>query len=81
MDENDSLSECNKIPLDSGSGFGLYSGGLTCSIVLIGYEPAGLTVHLPPRMIESGSFFSYGCLAPPKIFSQKKGDFVGDIKR
>ena len=45
----------------------------------IGYEPAGLTVHPPPRMIEVGSFFSHGCLVPPNFFPKKK-DFVGDIK-
>ena len=26
-------------------------------LVLIGYEPAGLTVHPPPQMIEGGFFF------------------------
>ena len=34
----------------------------------------------PPRMIVGGSFFSYGCLVPPKFFPQKKVEFVGDIK-
>ena len=46
----------------------------------IGYEPAGLTVHPPPKMIEVGSFFSYGCLVSPKFFPKKKVDFVGDIR-
>ena len=48
--------------------------------LLIGYEPAGLTVHPPPRMIEDGFFFSYGCLVSPKFFPKKKVDFVGDIR-
>ena len=33
----------------------------------------------PPRMIEGGFIFSYGCLVSPKFFPQKKVDFVGDI--
>ena len=42
------------------------------ALLLIGYEPAGLTVP-PPRMIEGGFFFfAYVCLAPPKMFSLKK---------
>ena len=43
--------------------------------LLIGYEPAGLTVHPPPRMIEDGFFFSYGCLVSPKFFPKKKSGF------
>ena len=47
----------------------------------IGYEPAGLTVHPPPpKRSRVGSFFPHGCLVPPKYFSKKKEDFVGDIK-
>ena len=47
---------------------------------LLGYEPAGLTVHPPPRMIKGGFlFFSHGCLVPPNFFL-KKVDFVGDIR-
>ena len=47
----------------------------------VGYEPAGLTVHPPPRMIESGFIFFVWVSSVIKIFSQKKVDFVGDIKR
>ena len=47
------------------------------AIMLIGYEPAGLTVHPPPppRIIEGGFIFPYGCLVPPKFFPQKKSGF------
>ena len=42
----------------------------------IGYEPAGLTVHPPPpKMIEGGFIFSYGCLVSPKFFPQRKSGF------
>ena len=34
----------------------------------------------PPKMIEGGLFFSYGCLVSPKFFPKKKVDFVGDIR-
>ena len=51
---------------------------------IIGYEPAGLTVHPPPPPQNDhsrvGSFFSYGCLVSPKFFPKKKVDFVGDIR-
>ena len=36
---------------------------------LIGYEPAGLTVHPPPRMIESGFIFFVWVSSATKIFS------------
>ena len=50
--------------------------------IIIGYEPAGLTVHPPPQNDrELVHFFLYGCLVPPKLFPKKKVDFVGDIKR
>ena len=50
--------------------------------VLLGYEPAGLTVHPhPPRMIESAFIFFVWVSSATKIFPQKKVDFVGDIKR
>ena len=51
--------------------------------MIVGYEPAGLTVHPPPPQNDRGwvHFFSYGCLVPPKFFPQKKVDLVGDIKR
>ena len=34
----------------------------------------------PTKRSRVGSFFSYGCLVPPKKFPQKKVDFVSDIK-
>ena len=43
--------------------------------LLIGYEPADLTVHPPPRMIEGGFIFLYGCLVSPKFFPPKKSGF------
>ena len=43
--------------------------------VLIGYEPAGLTVHPPPRMIESGFIFFVWVSSATKIFSLKKSGF------
>ena len=46
---------------------------------LIGYEPAGLTVHPPPRMIEGRFIFFVWVSSVTKIFSSKKVDFVGDI--
>ena len=49
-------------------------------ITALGYEPAGVTVHPLPEWSRVGSFFSYGCLVPPKFFPKKKVDFVGDIK-
>ena len=40
---------------------------------LIGYEPAGLTVHPPPpRMIEGGFIFFVWVSSVTKIFSSKK---------
>ena len=47
---------------------------------IIGYEPAGLTVHPPPRMIVGGFIFFVWVSSATKIFSSKKIDFVGDIK-
>ena len=38
----------------------------------IGYEPAGLTVHPPPRMIEGGFIFFVWVSSATKIFSSKK---------
>ena len=38
----------------------------------IGYEPAGLTVHPPPRMIESGFIFFVWVSSATKISSSKK---------
>ena len=43
---------------------------------LIGYEPAGLTVHPPPpRMIEGGFIFFVWVSSVTKIFSSKKSGF------
>ena len=40
----------------------------------IGYEPAGLTVHPPPKMIEGGFIFFVWVSSVTKMFSsQKKG--------
>ena len=48
---------------------------------ILGYEPAGLTVHPPPQNDRGWvHFFSYGCLVSPKFFPKKKVDFVGDIR-
>ena len=47
-------------------------------VALLGYEPAGLTMHPPPKRSRVGSFFSHRCLVLPKFFSQRKVDFVGD---
>ena len=38
----------------------------------IGYEPAGLTVHPPPKMIEGGFIFFAWVSSAPKIFSSRK---------
>ena len=43
---------------------------------LIGYEPADLTVHPPPKKRSRvGSFFSHRCLVSPKNFPQRKSGF------
>ena len=48
--------------------------------MLLGYEPAGLTVHPLPRMIEGGFIcFAWVSIMPPKFFP-KKVDFVVDIR-
>ena len=39
---------------------------------LLGYEPASLTVHPPPRMIEGGFIFFVWVSSATKIFSSKK---------
>ena len=45
-------------------------------ITIIGYEPAGLTMHPPPqRRSRVGSFFSHRCLVLPKFFPQRKSGF------
>ena len=38
----------------------------------VGYEPAGLTVHPPPKMIEGGFIFFVWVSSVTKIFSSKK---------
>ena len=41
--------------------------------ILLGYEPADLTVHPPPpELPRVGSFFSYRCLVFPKKCPQRK---------
>ena len=49
------------------------------TIEVIGYDPAGLTVHPPTRMIEGGFIFFAWVSSVTKIFP-KKVDFVGAIK-
>ena len=41
-------------------------------IMIIGYEPADLTVHPPPELPRVGSFFLYRCLVFPKKCPQRK---------
>ena len=48
---------------------------LVCVDNSIGYEPADLTVHPPPKQSRVGSFFSHRCLVPPKFFPQRKRGF------
>ena len=43
--------------------------------MIIGYEPAGLTMHPPPKRSRVGSFFSHRCLVLPKFFPQRKSGF------
>ena len=49
------------------------SGNISTNV--IGYEPAGLTVHPPPRMIEGGFIFFVWVSSVTKIFSSKKSGF------
>ena len=44
-------------------------------VQVVGYEPADLTVHPPPKRSRVGSFFSHRCLVPPKFFPQRKSGF------
>ena len=54
---------------------------VTNTVDLLGYEPASLTVHPPPRMIEGGFiFFAWVSIVPPTYFTKKRVDFVGDIR-
>ena len=48
---------------------------LYLELTLIGYEPADLTVHPPPKRSRVGSFYSHRCLEPPKFFPQRKSRF------
>ena len=57
----------------------VYCIALHCTVHL-GYEPADLTVHPPPRMIEGGFIFFVWVSSVTKIYSSKKVDFVGDIR-
>ena len=53
-------------------------------LVLLGYEPADLTVHPPPpRMIEGGFIFFVWVSSVTKIFPKKTTFFrkKGDIRR
>ena len=46
--------------------------------ILIGYEPADLTVQActpPQKRSRVGSFFSHRCLVSPKNFPQRKSGF------
>ena len=38
----------------------------------LGYEPADLTVHLPPKTIEGELIFLYRCLVFPKKCPERK---------
>ena len=49
---------------------------LTKILEHIGYEPADLTVHPPPKKRSRvGSFFTHRCLVSPKFFPQRKSGF------
>ena len=52
-----------------------------CNEEDIGYEPADLTVHPPPKQSRVGSFFSHRCLVPPKFFPQRKSGFCRRLER
>ena len=39
------------------------------TVSILGYEPAGLTVHPPPRMIEGGFIFLAWVSSATKFFS------------
>ena len=58
-----------------------------CSVdnvsILIGYEPANLTVHPSPPNKRSrlDLFFSIGVLCHQKFFYKEKVNFVGDIHK
>ena len=49
--------------------------------MLLGYEPASLTVHPPPQNDRGWVHFFAWLSSTTKIFPQKKVDFVDDIKR
>ena len=50
----------------------LFTSMLSHRHMPVGYEPAGLTVHPPPKLSRVGSFFSYRCLVFPKKCPQRK---------
>ena len=45
---------------------------LSVPVYHIGYEPADLTVHPPPKTIEGGFIFLYRCLVFPNKCPQRK---------
>ena len=55
-------------------GLGKNSGNfmLQLTLILLGYEPAGLTMQ-PPRMIEGGFIFFAWVSSATNFFSSKKG--------
>ena len=53
-----------------------------CNYNVVGYEPAGLTVHPPPQNdLGWVNFFRIGVYCHQKYFPQRIVDFVEDIKR
>ena len=55
--------------------FSKRSSLLNLQSLLIGYEPADLTMHPPSKRSRVGSFLSHKCLVPPKFFPQRKIGF------
>ena len=49
-----------------------FYGVVSSLLKLLGYEPADLKVHPPPRNAEGGFIFSYRCLVFPKKCPQRK---------
>ena len=57
-------------------GMMLVTAYVLCWTYLIGYEPAGLTMHPPPQNDRGWvHFFSHRCLVLPKFFPQTKSGF------
>ena len=46
----------------------------------IGYEPADLTVHPPPRAADGGFIFSHRCLVFPRNVLKGRPEYFGDIQ-